>query len=207
MADGNAKTATTHPDIVRVRVVCEGISPLLLNKMDPNVLLESKKAFKPARQGTPRDRATPKGPTNAKGDPAIPANMILSCLIAAGVFIKLDKKRQVSTAKSTLLTAFMSVDNIEPMPIIVPDSKKAAPWEVDTQVGRNPNGGEAVLLERPRFAAWSFSIHLSIDTSGLGQETIRQLFDFAGSRIGLGDFRPARKGPYGRFIVKCWDRL
>lgn len=206
MADGT-KNMTTHPDIVRVRVVCEGISPLLQNRMDPSVLLESKKAFKPTKQGTPRDRAAARVHVDHDGNPVIPANMILSCLIGAGVFIKLDKKRQISTAKSTLLTAFMTVDNIEPLPIVAPDTKKPAPWEVDTQVGRNPNGGEAVLLERPRFDAWSFAIDISIDTSGIEQATIRQLFDFAGTRIGLGDFRPARKGPYGRFVVKCWDRL
>ena len=31
-----------------------------------------------------------------------------------------------------------------------------------------------------------------------------QLVDDAGQKIGLGDYRPARKGPFGRFSVVSW---
>lgn len=34
---------------------------------------------------------------------------------------------------------------------------------------------------------------------------VRELFDIAGSKIGLGDFRPDRRGPFGRFTVTMWS--
>ncbi len=33
---------------------------------------------------------------------------------------------------------------------------------------------------------------------------IRQLVDDGGQRVGLGDFRPDRKGPFGKFKVVYW---
>jgi hypothetical protein len=34
----------------------------------------------------------------------------------------------------------------------------------------------------------------------------RKLVDDAGKRIGLGDFRPDRKGPFGKFVVSNWAK-
>jgi len=33
---------------------------------------------------------------------------------------------------------------------------------------------------------------------------MREILDSAGKRIGLGDFRPACKGPYGKFVAVEW---
>ena len=32
----------------------------------------------------------------------------------------------------------------------------------------------------------------------------REIMDAAGKRIGLGDFRPDCKGPFGKFVVTKW---
>jgi hypothetical protein len=34
---------------------------------------------------------------------------------------------------------------------------------------------------------------------------IHQLFEEGGRRIGIGDFRPERGGPYGRFAIVSWE--
>lgn len=41
----------------------------------------------------------------------------------------------------------------------------------------------------------------------VGEITVKlfsEIVDAAGSRIGIGDFRPACKGPFGRFVVTSW---
>ena len=38
----------------------------------------------------------------------------------------------------------------------------------------------------------------------LSPKLLRQIIDDSGKRIGLGDFRPSTKGPYGRFVVTSW---
>jgi hypothetical protein len=38
----------------------------------------------------------------------------------------------------------------------------------------------------------------------MSKELFRDIVDSAGRRIGLGDFRPDRKGPFGKFVVVSW---
>ena len=70
--------------------------------------------------------------------------------------------------------------------------------------GRNPNGGEAVCIIRPRFDAWALELSLLAALDSIPESTMRQLVDIAGSRIGLCDFRPQRRGIFGTFRVDSW---
>lgn len=193
-----------------IDVACKNLSPLLMNRMGESVLeglrtkVKAPKAAKIGTTRTPREDAESKVYTHG-GMPVIPGENLMSCFIAAGVFIRLDAKRQISTAKATLLPGLMSL--LTPtIPLVVPDSKSPATWEADVRQGRNPNGGEAVAICRPRFDAWAFAFRIDVDTTEIGEATIRDLIDKAGRRIGLGDFRPQRKGIFGQFVVEKWIR-
>ena len=197
-----------------------------MNKMSDSTLEELRtktKAPKTRDVGhvrTPREEAAPKVHT-LEGRPILPAENLMSCLIAAGVFVRLDGKRQVSTAKATVLPGLMTLLDFA-IPLVDPDIAFKAKWEPhiskmpsldellgwepDTRKGTNPNGGEAVCICRPRFDRWAFHTRIEIDDQQIGENTIRQLWDLAGKRIGLGDFRPSRKGIFGQFVVERWDR-
>lgn len=190
--------------IVTLRVTLRGVSPLLMNKIDDATLLNlrrpgGKRAKTAERPELPRDEAATKVYLTKDGNPFIPTENLLSCLIAAGQFVRLDGKRQVSTAKSTTLPAFLSLED-ELLPLL-----DAPHWETDIRPGRNPNGGEMVCLVRPRFDAWRFEVNATVDLDEISMVIVRQLFDVAGKRIGLGDFRPSRKGPFGKFEVLSWE--
>jgi hypothetical protein len=169
-----------------------------------DVVPKKPKAAKIGSTTTPREEAEPKVHTHG-GVPVIPGQNLMACLIAAGVFVRLDAKRQVSTGKATMLPGLMSLLDFT-LPLYEPDTKKAAKWEADVRQGRNPNGGEAVAICRPRFDAWSFQARVIIEEAEIGENLIREIWDKAGKRIGLGDFRPSRKGIFGQFVVEKWDR-
>lgn len=158
-----------------VHVRCRGLTPLLMNRMSESVLegLRTKvKAPKTKGVGhtmTPRQEAEPKVYTHG-GNPMIPGENLMSCLIAAGVFCRLDGKRQVSTGKATVLPGLMQLQDFV-LPLFVPDTDKVATWEADVRKGTNPNGGEAVAICRPRFDAWSFSTRINIDDQTIGEDT------------------------------------
>lgn len=193
-----------------VEVELRGTSPLLMNKMDASTLegLRTKvKKPKTASVGgtiTPREDAERKVYLSEDG-PYIPGQNLMACLIAAGQHVRLDGKRQVSTAKSTVLPGLMTLLTSAPL-LKVPDTDKAAVWEADVMQGRNPNGGEAVAICRPRFDEWCITVTIDIADQEVGELTIRELFDKAGRRVGLGDFRPQRKGIFGQFVVECWEQ-
>ncbi len=62
-----------------------------------------------------------------------------------------------------------------------------------------------MMCHRPRFDAWGISFTLIIDDKVFDQALVRALADDLGSKVGLGDFRPSRKGPFGRFLVSRWE--
>lgn len=193
---------------INVDVTCRGVTPMFMNRMSESVLEGIRTKAKPSKTKgigqttTPREDAGPKVYTDSRGVPGIPSTNLMSCLIAAGVFVRLDAKRQLSTGKSTMLPGFLSVNTAF---IYLLDAKgQPAAWEADVRQGRNPNGGEAVAICRPRFDEWMFTVPIQIDTAEIGENVIRDLWDKAGRRIGLGDFRPARKGVFGQFVVDRW---
>jgi hypothetical protein len=196
--------------IVIVHVMCRGTSPILFNRMSESTLEGLRTKVKPAKAKdvghvrTPREDAAPKI-YGTDACPILPGENLMSCLIAAGSFSRLDAKRQISTAKSTLLPGLMALLDFV-LPLVDPDTKKPAKWEPDVRKGTNPNGGEAVCICRPRFDRWAFNCRVEIDDQQIGENAIRQLWDHAGKRVGLGDFRPARKGIFGQFVVEHWAR-
>lgn len=196
----------------RISVTIKGVQPLFENKMTDEELIALWTKEKPP-QMAPResmeDFAKKKIHYDPDGHPCVTHDMLLACLVEAGVFIRLDKKRQLSTRDSTLLPGLLDLEG-ESWPILKPgkDGEEAewglAPWRFEMRKGVNPNGSEAVCIVRPLFPDWSIVPTVQIDTGELGEDTYRRLFDLAGKRIGLGDFRPARKGRFGMFVVQCW---
>jgi hypothetical protein len=178
----------------------------LMNAMTMAVLLglrEKKKPSKNAARPLPREEADAKVHRMPNGEPHIPVHMLMACLVGAGQFVRLDGKRQVSTAKSSVLPGMLTIQSSY-LPLITAKGAVAA-WEVDVAQGRNPNGGEAVCIVRPRFDDWGFDLRLAVDQEQMPISMARELIDIAGNRKGLGDFRPGCKGTFGRFSIARWE--
>jgi hypothetical protein len=197
--------------MIRTSIVLRGTRPLLTNRMTPEELQrlhDKTKAPKSAGRPSPEDVAASKVYT-ANGQPCLPVENLMSCLIEAGKFIRLDGKRQLSTSDSTILPGLLTIED-EILPLLKYDDAKdpttwgIATWQYDMRQGRNPNGGEAVCIIRPRFDRWAVRMTVQMDTDSLAEDQFRQLFDHAGRRIGIGDFRPERKGIFGQFVVNLW---
>ena len=184
-----------------VEMTAQGVSPILFNRMSEEVLLnlrtKKKKSKGLAVEITPREQAEKCLYQDDKG-PYLPQEMLLACFVAGGVYTRLDGKRQMSTGRSSTVPGFLDIR--EPRLYLSPKE-----WEVDLRGGRNPNGGEAVCLVRPRFDKWEFTATLRIDIDQVSEQQVRELVDISLSRCGLGDYRPLRRGPFGRSVVKCWE--
>jgi hypothetical protein len=149
-------------------------------------------------KGTPMEQAKVKLYVGHDGKPVIPQPNLFRALIDAGTFFKAGKSK-VTTQKSSLIPACLEVVGIE-LPI-----QHKEPWQVDTRAVRIPSTGGRILCHRPSFNDWRIAFTLSIDTDLISVKLVRDLIDAAGKRIGLGDFRPACKGPFGKFVVVSWQ--
>ena len=104
--------------------------------------------------------------------------------------------------KSSLIPSCVDVYGVRNPAEIDIESKDG--WSVDTRPVRIPSTGGRILAHRPIFYDWSLFFFLELDESVISPNLLREIVDAAGSRIGLGDFRPACKGPFGKFVVTHW---
>lgn len=186
---------------MNILITIAGSSPLLCNRFTEAAELAvsngTSAALKTGRKGTPREQATPRLYTDSTGKPGIPGANVFAALISAGRFIKCGK-RTLTTAKSSLVPAGLLVTDLF-CPI---DGE----WEVDSRSVVIPATGGRVMCYRPRFDAWQLTFTAQVDEGLFTADLARQLVDEAGGKIGLGDFRPERRGPFGRFKVTQWKQ-
>ncbi len=195
-----------HAGLVQVEVVSVGTSPLLMNAMSEQQLLDiwfKKKSPKTATRRKPREEAESKLHCLPDKAPHVPPKCLYATMVNAGQFVRLDGKRQISTEKKTILPAMLSLLSQE-IRLVIPGTHLPAPWEVDIQQGRNPNGGEAVCIIRPRFDEWEFRFAVEVDQSLMSLDMARELIDIAGRRVGLLEYSPRHRGTFGTFKVVEW---
>ncbi len=80
-------------------------------------------------------------------------------------------------------------------------------WEVDSRAVVVPSTGGRIICHRPRLDQWKLKFVLILDTKMFSPKLVRTIVDDAGSTQGLGDFRPSRKGIFGRFVVTNWKEI
>lgn len=182
-----------------IEVKLEGVSPMLMNRFTDAAALAVSSGTSSAIQGAkpgPRDQAAAKVYAGSDGKPVLPAPNLLACLVDAGRHIKAGRSK-ISTARSSLVPAGIGIVELE-LPIV------PAKWEVDSRPVVIPSTGGRIIAHRPRFDAWAVKFTLDVDGEIFSATVVRELVDIGGKRIGIGDFRPARRGPFGRFKVVGW---
>ena len=187
---------------MQIGVTIEGITPLLCNRFTDAAAEAATKGSRSSAagqdRGTPMEQAEPRLYHGLRGNLIIPQPNLFRCLIEGGRFHKIGKS-QVTTAKQSLLFSCMDIEAAE-IPI-----EHQEPWRVDTRAVRIPSTGGRILCHRPMFDDWKLSFVINLDEDIVNRRLLREIVDDAGRRIGLGDFRPSSKGPYGKFCVIRWE--
>lgn len=62
-----------------------------------------------------------------------------------------------------------------------------------------------VMRYRPKVEKWELAFELQYDDTLMSEQQVRQIVDDTGKNVGLLDFRPEKKGPFGRFVVTSWE--
>lgn len=191
---------------MKIEVTIQGITPLLMNRFtEANEVAVSGGTTVSFRgdKGTPREQATPKRYADSEGHLYIPGPNIFAAIIAAGTFHKAGKSK-LTTMKTSLIPAGLMVDDLVCL-LIDTEGKPITEWEVDSRSVVIPSTGGRIMAHRPRVDAWCATFTLDLDTTMFTPNLVRSVVDDAGKKIGLGDYRPARKGPFGRFVVSRWE--
>ncbi len=183
-----------------IEITITGVTPLLMNKFTDAAQQKATKGTAISTvgdRGSPLEQATAVLYTDEKGVIGIPAPNLYRSILDAGKFFKAGKSK-VTTIKSSLIPACLTIDAM-----FIPIEHKE-PWTVDTRPVRIPATGGRILKNRPCFNDWALSFVAELDTDIISVSLLREIVDAAGKRIGLGDFRPDCKGPFGKYVVTRW---
>lgn len=170
-----------------VSITIQGISPLLMHAypLMPIEALEKKTPVEQAELAAYRDPDTQ--------DLYVSGVAFQRCLIAAASYSK--GKGRASLQKPVAACVLVSPERaslgiqkfvVDSRPVVIPATK-----------GR-------VMRHRPRLETWQVSFEIQYDDTLIKESELRRVIDDAGSRVGLLDFRPEKKGPFGRFMVVEW---
>jgi hypothetical protein len=170
-----------------VTVTIKGISPLLMHAfpLQPMEALEKRPPEEQAEYAAYRDPDT--------GELYIPGINIQRSLVSAAAFSK--GKGRASLQKTVAAVVFVSPER-------VPLGTKT--YEIDARAVVVPATRGRVIRYRPRLDQWQCTFEITYDPTMLTEQQLRKVVDDAGSKVGLLDFRPEKKGPFGRFIVTEW---
>lgn len=80
-------------------------------------------------------------------------------------------------------------------------------FEVDSRPVVIPSTKGRVLRHRPRLNAWGLEFAVEIDEDMIDSKTVHMLITDGGKKIGLGDYRPERGGPFGRYQLVSWKQI
>ena len=173
--------------IKSIAITIRGLSPLLMHAypLVPVEALEKK---------TPEEQAELAAYRTPKGELYLPGTNLQRSLVAGAAFSKGKGRASLAkTAAACLLveSEYLVFDvqqyTIDTRPVVIPATK-----------GR-------VLRHRPRLDSWCVTFSVSYDDTLLTADQVRRIIDDTGKHVGVLDFRPEKKGPFGRFIVDHWE--
>jgi hypothetical protein len=184
-----------------IAVTIEGKTPLLLNRFTDEAQMEASSGTRSSissNSDTPKEQATKCLYLDKDGKkPIIPGPNLFRGMIDAGKFFKVGRSK-VTTQKTSLLPSCAGI-----LEVTVPIQHQD-PWEVDTRPVRIPATGGRILRHRPCFNDWKLAFTVELDTKEMSPKFMRDIVDKWGNAVGVGDFRPDCKGPFGKFFVTNW---
>lgn len=180
-----------------IEVTIEGISALIINRFQENneVAPSMKKANK-KDYGAPREQAEQTAYQDPDGRLWVPSSWITGAIKTVASDYKLP-----GTRKSVKSVSGGAVFPLEEK-IYFNEKYKVKNIEIDSRPVVIQKS--RIMRHRAKLEKWSLTFNLEIDNSILDPENVHQILGDAGRRAGLGDYRPQKGGPFGRFQLTKW---
>jgi len=172
-------------------ITITGTTPLLMHR--PSILIGAIDKSPTQKEISPKERAEESLYVNDKGKLYQPATHIIGALIDAG-----KSQQVVGKKKATYSKIVGYAVEIEPFEI----EHKKQKWEVYSCLGVINRG--RVLIHRPILKEWELDFQVIFDEEQIPASILKEIFERAGKFSGLGDWRPNKKGRFGKFQVTSW---
>jgi hypothetical protein len=172
----------------------KGITPLLFNRfVDASIDSEVKKRSGSAKSINIENKLY----LSDDGKIYTPSTHINGMLINAGKNFRIQGK-----SKATYSKIIGSSVEINPDAII----HKIQKWIPFSISAVNPMTKGRMMVTRPMLENWNIEFQIKFPDD-IPVEVIKNILDFGGEYVGIGDWRPEKKGKYGKFIVERFEEI
>jgi hypothetical protein len=170
-----------------------GVSPLLMN--NPEAMGQGNEGLGTKKIPTPEEEAAAKVYRLESGQLYVPAVAFRSSIIGKGGGAS-GRKIGKMTANARVAAGVFTVET--KCPLIHPKTGKPIK-EYQINIMRAVVQNNGVRRARPEVPEWACDLALEIDTDFISPELVLELLNISGKVAGVGDYRPQKKGPFGRF--------
>lgn len=180
-----------------VKVTIKGISPLLFNRfIQAELEGKSKKQTGADKEKDPSDKLYKLPDDN--GTIYTPATHLEGMLVNAAKNFKIKGKGKSTFSK--LVGSSVAV-----IPDAIPH--KIQKWDVFRTTCVNPNTRGRMIVDRPKMPEWELDFTIKVMDDGIPDDVLKQIIDYGGNYVGIGDWRPDNKGKFGKFMVTKYEKL
>jgi hypothetical protein len=180
--------------MITINVSIVGMTPLIVNRFHERAQDEaSSGVHSRGERPAPDEDAQERLYMNGHG-PYIPGENIRQSIIGAAGRHKIGRR-----AATTDVAAGIYISPFE-LPI-------EGEWHTDSRAVVIKATGGRIVRHRPMFDEWAIQFQLQLDQDLVSEKLMQAVLTDAGRLVGLGDFRPAKKGPYGRFSIVNWEKV
>ena len=181
-----------------VYVEIQGVSPLIINRFKEQDEIPVKVEKGKKDYGTPKEQAELTAyceePRKAISKLWIPTSWLSGCIKSVASDFKIPGKRK--SFKSVCGGAILPMEEL----VYFLEGYKLKHIEIDSR----PvviQGKDRIMRHRAKLTEWNLGFNIEIDTEIVDIPYVKQILEDAGRRAGMGDYRPAKSGPFGRFMV------
>ena len=181
-----------------ISVKIKGLSPILINRFkEQDELVEAVKKSTKKDYGTPREQAEATAYRDEKSKKIwVPSTWITGAIKTVASDYKLPGSRK--SMKSVSGGAIFPLEE----KIYFENNLKLKDVEIDSRPVVIQRA--RIMRHRARLEEWALSFDIEIDETILPVDSVHEVMIDAGKRAGIGDFRPQKGGPFGRFVITSW---
>jgi hypothetical protein len=176
----------------KVNVTIQGITPILFNRFRDVVIGgKSKKRTGAIEESDIEDKLY----KDEKGKVQLPAVYLKNAITESAKQFKIVGKNKATYSK------------------IVGSSVEIQPFYIDLDAGkyeifrisvRNPMTNGRMMRERPRFDKWLATFEIILNDNQIDVSVMNEILEHAGKYVGIGDWRPEKKGMFGKFMITSY---
>lgn len=175
----------------------EGVSSLLMHS--PKAMMEGRPTGPSAKKiPTPEEEAEKGAYRDEEGYLYLPSNAFRASLLhgAGG--------RRIGTTSARVVLAG-AVFNAVPSTYLVDPQSGERLTEYRVHVARVVVQRNSILRARPEIERWACVLELEVDLDFTNPWQVEEVLNVSGRISGVGDFRPERRGPHGRYRAKLLE--